>query len=292
MESKLGISDMENFKRILENPAKSELEKLQVLDVIEKFPVTREIFKATEIHRTISKISKDKGKSFPKRVSDRSLKIRNKWKAILEATAAPEKPEKPAEEAPKPAQEASNSQSDSLPEGVAQAVNEHYPDSTRAQFFKIFFRNFYPFLDDIDKAIAVSRRLENAIFDFCQTGTVAYARHARERVMILQEKKHHDGLVLGLLSNSISFEEFASKEQRELLVHSELGELEQKIAKRIMDENNANFYIDNVQVKEGEFKCGKCLNRKVLTYQKQMRSADEPMTTFYHCQTCGHRWKN
>jgi len=30
---------------------------------------------------------------------------------------------------------------------------------------------------------------------------------------------------------------------------------------------------------EGEFTCWKCKSKKVFTEQKQMRSADEPMTT-------------
>lgn len=41
----------------------------------------------------------------------------------------------------------------------------------------------------------------------------------------------------------------------------------------------SDFYIKNVEVLEGEFTCGKCKSRKIHTTQKQMRSADEPMTT-------------
>lgn len=44
-------------------------------------------------------------------------------------------------------------------------------------------------------------------------------------------------------------------------------------------------------MKEGEFQCGKCKGRKIQSMQKQMRSADEPMTTFFHCVNCNHRWK-
>ncbi|KAJ3064324.1 RNA polymerase II elongation factor [Rhizoclosmatium hyalinum] len=40
-----------------------------------------------------------------------------------------------------------------------------------------------------------------------------------------------------------------------------------------------------------EFKCGKCGQRKCTYYQKQTRSADEPMTTFVTCQNCGNKWK-
>ncbi|CAI8005402.1 Transcription elongation factor A protein 1, partial [Geodia barretti] len=38
-------------------------------------------------------------------------------------------------------------------------------------------------------------------------------------------------------------------------------------------------------------KCSKCGSRKCTYTQAQTRSADEPMTTFAYCLTCGHRWK-
>lgn len=34
-----------------------------------------------------------------------------------------------------------------------------------------------------------------------------------------------------------------------------------------------------------------CGGQKAYFYQLQIRSADEPMTTFYKCTTCGHQWR-
>jgi DNA-directed RNA polymerase subunit M/transcription elongation factor TFIIS len=42
---------------------------------------------------------------------------------------------------------------------------------------------------------------------------------------------------------------------------------------------------------EGQFKCRKCKSKKTDYYQLQTRSADEPMTTYVTCKSCGHRWK-
>ena len=39
------------------------------------------------------------------------------------------------------------------------------------------------------------------------------------------------------------------------------------------------------------FKCGKCKQRNTTYFQMQTRSADEPMTTFITCKSCGNRWK-
>ena len=41
----------------------------------------------------------------------------------------------------------------------------------------------------------------------------------------------------------------------------------------------------------GLFKCGKCKSVKTTYYQMQTRSADEPMTTYVTCKSCGNRWK-
>lgn len=38
--------------------------------------------------------------------------------------------------------------------------------------------------------------------------------------------------------------------------------------------------------------CPKCGHSRAFFLQIQTRSADEPMTTFYKCVQCGHRWKD
>lgn len=39
------------------------------------------------------------------------------------------------------------------------------------------------------------------------------------------------------------------------------------------------------------FTCGKCKKKKCTYYEKQTRSADEPMTLFITCTYCGNKWK-
>ena len=39
-------------------------------------------------------------------------------------------------------------------------------------------------------------------------------------------------------------------------------------------------------------KCSKCKNNKISYYEVQIRSADEPMTQFFTCITCGNKWKS
>lgn len=50
-------------------------------------------------------------------------------------------------------------------------------------------------------------------------------------------------------------------------------------------------YFPKVEANTDSFQCNKCKNNKCSYYQAQTRSADEPMTTFVTCLTCGARWK-
>ena len=53
---------------------------------------------------------------------------------------------------------------------------------------------------------------------------------------------------------------------------------------------------DKEVVHEGLYPCGYCRSKKMYAmnttdYAKQTRSADEPMTVFLHCHTCGKHYK-
>ena len=37
--------------------------------------------------------------------------------------------------------------------------------------------------------------------------------------------------------------------------------------------------------------CNKCSNNRAYFMQIQIRSADEPMTTFFKCTKCSYQWK-
>ena len=61
--------------------------------------------------------------------------------------------------------------------------------------------------------------------------------------------------------------------------------------------NNSKFLeIDSPQAKINDselISCRKCSEKDPLIWQRQTRSADEPMTVFFMCKntTCGFRWK-
>jgi transcription elongation factor S-II len=53
----------------------------------------------------------------------------------------------------------------------------------------------------------------------------------------------------------------------------------------------AAYEIKQVSMSDS-IRCSRCRNNKITYYETQCRSADEPMTTFYSCLTCSHRWKH
>ena len=52
-----------------------------------------------------------------------------------------------------------------------------------------------------------------------------------------------------------------------------------------------NKFDTNIVASTDMFKCRKCHSNKCTYYQAQLRSSDEPMTTFVNCIDCGNRWK-
>ena len=64
--------------------------------------------------------------------------------------------------------------------------------------------------------------------------------------------------------------------------------------KPILDERNKRYKLmweDKQEAMTDQFKCGRCKQRKCTYYELQTRSADEGMTTFITCLTCGNFWK-
>ena len=57
------------------------------------------------------------------------------------------------------------------------------------------------------------------------------------------------------------------------------------------DIRDKNKFEVNMSAGTDVFTCRKCKGNKCTYYQQQLKSADEPMTTFVQCLDCGNRWK-
>ena len=96
--------------------------------------------------------------------------------------------------------------------------------------------------------------------------------------------KKNPNLKSDIKNNKFNFSELA------FMTHQEMEPQRwQKLidAKQKRDKNK----YEKRQITSSEFTCYKCKSNECTHYQMQTRSADEPMTTFVTCLSCGNRWK-
>jgi len=84
--------------------------------------------------------------------------------------------------------------------------------------------------------------------------------------------------VLELLPHATSVEEFAN-------VNPLLA------AVRMYNKASENAYLFKPTAQEGGDICPRCKSTNTKYYEKQVRSADEPMTRFLTCNACLNRWR-
>lgn len=60
----------------------------------------------------------------------------------------------------------------------------------------------------------------------------------------------------------------------------------------IKSKRDKNKFEVNMAASTDTFTCRKCKGNQCTYFQMQTRSADEPMTTYIFCLTCGNRWKS
>lgn len=93
--------------------------------------------------------------------------------------------------------------------------------------------------------------------------------------------------IIGLLSKDITKMRELAKDIRENKIGWE-SNIYDNVAVRIAEFDE--YLVKPFEVVEGISECGKCNSKKTWSVQKQVRSSDEPMTTFSRCVECGHQW--
>ena len=110
------------------------------------------------------------------------------------------------------------------------------------------------------------------------------------------EQIYKDNLyeIIGDILNGKKLSEIVSniKDSRLGWKHSVFKEMQ-----NMLDEQN-DFIENPFAVEEGVLECKSrdkdgivCGSKRVFSYQRQVRSADEPMTTFASCCKCGTKWQ-
>ncbi len=147
------------------------------------------------------------------------------------------------------------------------------------------------YLEDTKKA----KKLEQSIYDFqeeyCDSHDIPYmAEHIYEDKVgnIINNFDEDEGdmenefLLDAICSDKVKPEDVAFLSPQEL--HPELYRAILQKQKYKEDKLN-NLATTNL------YTCSKCKDNRHTVYQMQTRSADEPMTTFVKCQTCGFTFK-
>ena len=91
-----------------------------------------------------------------------------------------------------------------------------------------------------------------------------------------------------IVDGKISPEELSTMDENDMVNKSKRKEIQRKINNKI---NALGDDLKMITAEEGIYKCSKCGSRKTTQYEMQTRSADEPMTIFITCVTCGKTWK-
>ncbi|XP_075995832.1 transcription elongation factor A protein 2 [Genypterus blacodes] len=145
--------------------------------------------------------------------------------------------------------------------------------------------------DDDHKTIGVdcqllAAQIEEQIFQEFKSTDVKYKTRLRSRISNLKDQKNPD-LRRNVLCGNIAPERIACMTAQEM-ASAELKQIREALTKESIREHQ----LSKVGGAETDmFICSKCHGKSCTYTQVQTRSADEPMTTFVLCNSCGNRWK-
>lgn len=122
--------------------------------------------------------------------------------------------------------------------------------------------------------------IEKHIYNMSSNDEKIYKNNIYQIIGDVLQGKNLKDLILTIKIGDLGWKHSAFKEMQNMLVEQ-------------------NDFIENpFAVEEGVLECkardkdGKlCGSKRVFSYQRQVRSADEPMTTFASCCQCGTKWQ-
>ncbi|XP_062955560.1 transcription elongation factor A protein 2 isoform X2 [Cynocephalus volans] len=113
-----------------------------------------------------------------------------------------------------------------------------------------------------------------------------YKNRVRSRISNLKDAKNPD-LRRNVLCGAITPQQIAVMTSEEM-ASDELKEIRKAMTKEAIREHQM---ARTGGTQTDLFTCGKCRKKNCTYTQVQIRSSDEPMTTFVVCNECGNRWK-
>ncbi|KAK0733525.1 transcription factor S-II, central domain-containing protein [Lasiosphaeria miniovina] len=138
----------------------------------------------------------------------------------------------------------------------------------------------------IEEVVARAVEVENEAFKKFNGENDKYRAKLRSLFTSLKRKDNRE-LGRRVLSGDIPASKFVVMSDQELS-----SEEQRKKDQEFEKENMMKAQVPMAERSISDaLQCGKCGQKKVSYTQAQTRSADEPMTTFCECMSCGNRWK-
>ncbi|KAI8851458.1 transcription factor S-II, central domain-containing protein [Chytridium lagenaria] len=192
-------------------------------------------------------------------------------------------PNSPAPSTPTPITPSMKERNYKLDKIMAKSVGDKVRDKT----VELLYAAIGLGSDDASSLILMkATEVESALFNEYNGVTDKYKSQFRTLVANLKDKENPklrenvlNGTLVSVAIVTMTAEELMSDEMRRAAEE----------ARRINMQHSMTAPPQEAET--DAFKCGKCHQRKCTYYQKQTRSADEPMTTFVRCTNCGNKWK-
>jgi len=165
-------------------------------------------------------------------------------------------------------------------------------DENRQKGYDLIYDQLDKYKDDYLE-IATDEFLENTAFNIEEamyTGSPAAKDYKPRLITILSNLSitvNAPAVRKRIFTSEWSPEEFGKMSHKDMNPELEKERNDEKEKNKRIEETMKQMRMDV----DSFYVCRKCKSTKVEHYQKQTRSADEPMTVFCHCLMCDKRWK-
>lgn len=140
--------------------------------------------------------------------------------------------------------------------------------------------NIYNYAIEQAKSQQVDLFWDNPMFE------AIYSRKVRSILFNLRDSRNPE-LLQNVLAGNLKLHKLTKMTPLELFPRNWEEIINRVIERRLRSEVTRM----TEEVVEGAFQCARCKSKKTVYTQYQIRSADEPMTTFVTCLNCDKRWK-
>ena len=138
-----------------------------------------------------------------------------------------------------------------------------------------------------DKIINISKDIEDYLFkNLTKSKYVSRVKNIAANLMEPSNSEFRQKI----LSGTITVQNLLTMDIHEM-APSSVKDRTAQIEKDGLEKIRTDYDREHLKVEEGAYQCFSCKSKKIAIEQRQMRSADEPMTLFLHCVECGNNWR-